>query len=119
MLEFLEQVKYDKMANMTKDPRYKVRFVTRFATYLKEKPIFTESNVNDAVPTAVDAEFAVVNTEDTATIAVEIIQNPTTVKQIEVVSSPVIKVEKPYFLLSSSPGQDVESMQLQVNEMND
>ncbi|PVU97092.1 hypothetical protein BB560_005763, partial [Smittium megazygosporum] len=38
-------------------------------------------------------------------------------EKIEVVSSPLIKVETPDFLLSSSPGQDVESMRLQMEWM--
>ncbi|PVU99276.1 hypothetical protein BB560_005531, partial [Smittium megazygosporum] len=64
-------------------------------------------------------KFSVINTADTAAIAVEISKNPPTVKEIKVISSLVIKVETTYFLLSSSPGPDVENMRLQLNEMYD
>ncbi|PVV04482.1 hypothetical protein BB560_001019, partial [Smittium megazygosporum] len=40
-------------------------------------------------------------------------------EKIEAVSSPVIKVETPDFLLSSSPGPDVESIRVQLNKIYD
>ncbi|PVV02048.1 hypothetical protein BB560_003510 [Smittium megazygosporum] len=119
VLEFLEQVKYQTTANMGKDPRYMVRFASQLDTYLKEKPLGSISNANYATHKVVDTEIAVVNTADIAAIAVEIVKNPLTVKEIKFVFIPVIKVETPDFLLSSSPGPDVERMRLQFNEMYD
>ncbi|PVU93069.1 hypothetical protein BB560_006011, partial [Smittium megazygosporum] len=80
---------------MAKDPKYKVRFAPQLAKYLKEKPLISVSKAVDAASLALNTGFSVV------------------------VSSPVIKIESPDFLLSSSPGPDVENTRPQLNEMYD
>ncbi|PVV00805.1 hypothetical protein BB560_004800, partial [Smittium megazygosporum] len=90
-----QKVKYETITTMTKGPNCKVGFTPQLATYLKEKSLAAVSNANGAALTAVDTEFAVVDTADTA------------------------GVETPDFLISSSPSPNVGNMWLQLNEIHD
>ncbi|PVU86198.1 hypothetical protein BB560_006796 [Smittium megazygosporum] len=66
---------------------------------------------------ATDTVHATVNTASTVSYNGQSSKGDTVHEKIEVVSSPAIKVETPDFLLSSSPGPDVENIRLQLNEM--
>ncbi|PVV02944.1 hypothetical protein BB560_002600 [Smittium megazygosporum] len=68
---------------------------------------------------AMDTVLATVNTASTVAYNDQSPKGDTGHEKIEVVSSPLIKVETPDFLLSSSPGLDGFNLRNQFNQMYD
>ncbi|PVU90299.1 hypothetical protein BB560_006212, partial [Smittium megazygosporum] len=109
---FLNEVKQEMTAEIASNPE---------SAGLKSPQIIniTGELADCTASIATDTVHATVNTASTVVQNGQSPKGDTGHEKIEVVSSPEIKVETPDFLLSSSPGPDVESMRLQFNEMYD
>ncbi|PVV00409.1 hypothetical protein BB560_005211 [Smittium megazygosporum] len=109
---FLNEVKQEMTAEIASNPE---------SARLNSPQIIniTGDLTDGTAPIVTDTVHATVNTASTVAYNGQSPKGDTGHEKIEVVSSPLIKVETPDFLLSSSPGLDGFNLRNQFNKMYD